>query len=144
MKILSIAVAFLMLLGCRASYAKPAAKVVDFDRLLEAPESFYGKLVRVRGFLFVSLPPRDVGVIALCANENEARNFSTSHRCVLVSFSSSQIEKVRKIKSGSVEITARFTFVPALGGGRIQGLEQNQHRYTPDSVEAGYWNSLAK
>jgi len=125
MKFLNTAIACLMLLGCQASYAKPAARVVDFDHLLEAPESFYGKLVRVHGFLLVSLT-RDVGITALCANENEARNFSTSHRCVLVIFSRSQIEKVRKIESGPVEITARFIFQPAGRGRKIQGLTEIQ------------------
>jgi hypothetical protein len=124
-KFLNIAVACLSLMGYRASYAKPPAKVVDLDHLLEAPGEFYGKLVRVRGFLFVS-PPRDVGVNALCANENEARNFSTSYRCVLVTLSSSQIEEVRKIKSGSVEITARLIFQLAGRGRKIQGLAEVQ------------------
>jgi len=115
-----------MLLGCPASYTKPAFKTVDFNYLLEKPESFYGKLVRVRGYLFVSLPPRDVGVIALCANENEARDFSRSHRCVLVSLKNSRNVGVKNLKSGSVEITARFNFVPAANGGRIQGLTEVQ------------------
>jgi hypothetical protein len=126
MKFLSFTVACLMLRGWPASYAKPAFKTVEFDRLLQEPQSFYGKLVRVRGFLLVSLPPRDVGIIALCANENEARNFSRSHRCVGVSLRGSRNVGIKNIKSGSVEITARFVFVPVRGGGQTKILTEIQ------------------
>jgi hypothetical protein len=108
-----------------ALYAKSAPKMVDLDRLLAKPESFDGKMVRVRGFLMVSLPANDVGVIAFCVDENEAMNFSRSHRCVLVSRKNAQVRIDRSTKSSWVEITARFITQPvAHSNERMKGLAE--------------------
>ncbi len=111
MKFSTFAIACLMLLGCLASYAKAPPKLVDFDRLLEKPERFDGKVIRVRGFLLVDLPPHDVGIIKFCALEGNGMTLSRSHRCLLVSLKDAQIGTAH-LKSGWVEITARLVSTP--------------------------------
>lgn len=111
MKFLPYAVACLMALGCPASFAKAPPKLVDFDHLLEKPERLDGKVVRVRGFLYVELPPHDLGIIEFCASEGEAITPSQSHRCVLVSLKDARID-TKHLKSAWVEITARVASSP--------------------------------
>jgi hypothetical protein len=90
---------------------------------MDQQEGFDGKIVRLRGFLLVALNPRDVGTIALCADENEAKTAMSSHRCFLLSLSRAQLEIVN-LKSAWVEITARFTSTPARGRKHIPGLRE--------------------
>lgn len=111
MKFLPYAVACLIALGCPVSFGKAPPKLVDFDHLLEKPERFDGKVVRVRGFLYVSLPPHDVGIIKLCEFESDGIPLSQSHRCFLVSLRDAQID-TNHLKSGWVEITARLASSP--------------------------------
>jgi hypothetical protein len=113
MKFAKLAIASLVLLGCCASYAK-APKLVDFDRLYEKPDSFDGKFVRVRGFLSVEPNPHDVWAILFYSSRERAVTNPGKH-CILISLKGSHLNSRKSLKSGWVEIAARFVSQPVRG-----------------------------
>jgi hypothetical protein len=108
-----------------ASFGKSLPPIVDFDQLLDAPSKFDGRLVRVRGFMRVEIPSRDVGSILFYPDKRHAIE-DPGHRCILISPRSSQVAGDKAFRSGWVEITARFVSEPAAGGKHIQALTEIQ------------------
>jgi hypothetical protein len=106
-----------------ASYAKSLPAVVDFDQLVSAQDKFDGKLVRVRGFMYVETPPHDVWVIMLCPGKEQAKE-DPLNRCLLISLKNDQTGGDKAIKSGWAEITARFVLVPTASGKGIPCLTE--------------------
>jgi len=121
MKFAKLAIASLVLLGCCASYAKAPPKLVDFDRLYEKPNSFDGKLVRVRGFLSVEPNPNDIWAIFFYSSREQ---IGPGKRSISISLKDSHLNSRTHLKSGLVEITARVKSLPVRGGKHIPVLTE--------------------
>jgi hypothetical protein len=124
LKSLRNAIACLVIIGSMASYARSLPPIVDLDRLLDTPEKFDGKLVRVRGFLSVPTHPRDTWVILLYPSKKQAIE-DPGNRCILIGPKNDRVRD-SAFKSGWVEITARLVSVPAGRGGHIPVLTEIQ------------------
>ena len=113
MKLAKLAIASLVLLGCWAAYAKAPPKLVDFDRLYEKPDSFDGRLVRVRGFLSFEPNPHDVWAIWFYSSREQ---IGPGRPSILISLKGSHLNPGKSLESGRVEITARVVALPVRGG----------------------------
>ncbi len=124
LKFLHGAAAFLMIVGCLTAYTQAPPALVSFDRLVDAPLKFDGKLVRVRGFVYVETHPHDVGIIALYPSQEQAAH-PTRNLGIFINFKDPRIGR-ESIRTGWAEITGRFRAVPTAGRGHVLGLTQVQ------------------